>query len=118
MDVVTRDLCQDNPTCLNSIVAILAGLVLAWVVWEVDWIHAAGGITGDHTGRDSLRRSTRPTPKRSLHATGTRTRSAPRDGDLCKSADNNLPSPRTILALTRPDSDDMVSDIDREYHYG
>lgn len=34
---------------LNSIVAIIGGLVLTRVIWKMDWIHAAGGITGGHT---------------------------------------------------------------------
>ncbi|WP_339106060.1 hypothetical protein [Haloterrigena salinisoli] len=39
---------------LNSIVAIIGGLVLTRVVWEMDWIHAAGGITGGHTDTKGL----------------------------------------------------------------
>lgn len=39
---------------LNSIVAIIGGLVLTRVIWKMDWIHAAGGITGGHTDTKGL----------------------------------------------------------------
>lgn len=39
---------------LNSIVAILAGLVVTRFIWEMNWIHAAGGIVGGHTDTKGL----------------------------------------------------------------
>ncbi|GAB7009917.1 hypothetical protein [Halorubrum trueperi] len=39
---------------LNSIIAILGGLVVTRFIWEMDWIHAAGGIVGGHTDTKGL----------------------------------------------------------------
>lgn len=39
---------------LNSIIAIVGGLVITQFVWEMDWIHAAGDITGGHTDTKGL----------------------------------------------------------------
>jgi len=39
---------------LNSIVAIIGGLALTRFIWKMDWIHAAGGITGGHTDTKGL----------------------------------------------------------------
>ncbi|GAA0724857.1 putative transport protein [Halorubrum trapanicum] len=39
---------------VNSVAAIVVGLVVTRFVWEMDWIHAAGGITGGHTDTKGL----------------------------------------------------------------
>lgn len=39
---------------LNSILAIVGWLVVARFVWEMDWLHAAGGIVGGHTDTKGL----------------------------------------------------------------
>lgn len=39
---------------LNSVIAIVGGLVVTRFVWEMDWIHAAGGIVGGHTDTKGL----------------------------------------------------------------
>lgn len=39
---------------LNSILAIIGGLVITRFVWKMDWIHAAGGIVGGHTDTKGL----------------------------------------------------------------
>ena len=39
---------------LNSIIAIAVGLLITRFVWKMDWIHAAGGITGGHTDTKGL----------------------------------------------------------------
>ncbi|NUC71953.1 hypothetical protein HTZ84_06465 [Haloterrigena sp. SYSU A558-1] len=39
---------------LNSLLAIAAGLVVTRFVWKMDWISAAGGITGGHTDTKGL----------------------------------------------------------------
>lgn len=39
---------------LNSVVAIVGGLVVTRFVWKMDWIHAAGGIVGGHTDTKGL----------------------------------------------------------------
>ncbi|WP_058828613.1 hypothetical protein [Haloferax sp. Q22] len=41
-------------SALTSFVAILAGLALTRYVWGMDWISAAGGITGGHTDTKGL----------------------------------------------------------------
>lgn len=41
-------------SALNSLAAILAALALVRFVWQMDWISAAGGITGGHTDTKGL----------------------------------------------------------------
>lgn len=41
-------------SAFNSIFAIIGGLVLTRFIWNMDWIHAAGGITGGHTDTKGL----------------------------------------------------------------
>ncbi|WP_259534572.1 hypothetical protein [Halalkaliarchaeum sp. AArc-CO] len=41
-------------SALNSVIAIVGGLLLTRLIWKMDWIHAAGGITGGHTDTKGL----------------------------------------------------------------
>ncbi|MGM0389990.1 MAG: hypothetical protein ACQEP0_16100 [Natrinema limicola] len=39
---------------LNSVLAIIGGLILTRTIWNMNWIHAAGGIVGGHTDTKGL----------------------------------------------------------------
>lgn len=66
---------------LRTIVALIGGLVLTRVISEMDWVHAAGGITGGYIDTNELAAA--------IDATGARDRCGIREHLLACSFRNS-----------------------------